>query len=374
MRAKIFSAGAVQILFFTLLILCTGCAGSPDASPDTFGTPLQLLYAEQFTLERDTAGCVLVTIAGTDRFLLVPDGAETPDCPGATVLHTPLNHIYVAASSSMDFFSRLDALDHVRFTATSLSGWSLKPVRDAMEHGDILYAGKYSSPDFELLLSQSCTLALESTMIYHSPDIQEQLETLGIPVLTERSSYEPHPLGRMEWVKLYGLLTGRESEANAFFTQQAQQVEQILSQEDTGKTIAFFSLSPNGYVNVRKPGDYVTKMMEMAGGHHVFSGLVPEEDNALSSMRLQTEVFYAGAKDADILIYNGTIDGGMNTLEQLLEKSELLADFRAVKNGNVWCTERNFFQEPTAVGAITADFRAIFTGETDSLTYFHRLS
>ena len=51
--------------------------------------------------------------------------------------------------------------------------------------------------------------------------IQEKLETLGIPVLVERSSYESHPLGRMEWMKLYGLLMNRETEADAYFTAQS---------------------------------------------------------------------------------------------------------------------------------------------------------
>ena len=75
-----------------------------------------------------------------------------------------------------------------------------------MEDGRMLYAGKYNAPDYERILSGSCDLAVESTMIYHSPEVKEQLERLGIPVLVERSSYERHPLGRMEWLKLYGVL------------------------------------------------------------------------------------------------------------------------------------------------------------------------
>ena len=363
-------------LFTALLCvgLCAGC-GRRDAPtpPGAFGERVDLRYAEQFTMERDDAGRVLVTIAGAERFLLVPDGAAVPDSPGVTVLRTPLQSVYVAASSAMDFFRRLDALDAVRFTSTSAQNWSLAPVREAVERGQIQYAGKYSAPDFEALLAAHCPLAVESTMIFHSPDIREQLEALGVPVLVERSSYEPHPLGRMEWIKLYGLLTGREAAADAFFTEQAQAVEQILSEADTGKSVAFFSVSPNGYVSVRRPGDYVTKLLEMAGGHYVFSGLLSEADGAASTVNLQMEAFYAGAKDADILIYNGAIDGGMETLSQLLGKSELLADFKAVQAGNVWCTERNMFQETTAVGGIVADLRAVFDGGDAPLTYLHRL-
>ena len=54
-------------------------------------------------------------------------------------------------------------------------------AREAMENGKILYAGKYSAPDYELITSQNCRLALESTMIYHNPEVKEQLERAGHP-------------------------------------------------------------------------------------------------------------------------------------------------------------------------------------------------
>ena len=51
-------------------------------------------------------------------------------------------------------------------------------------------------------------------------------------------------------------------------------------------------------------------------------------------MNMQMEEFYAKAKDADYIIYNSTIDGELSTIDELLAKSNLLADFKAVKNGN----------------------------------------
>lgn len=111
-----------------------------------------------------------------------------------------------------------------------------------MEAGDILYAGKYSMPDYERILSEGCRLAIENMMITHTPEVQEQLEGFGIPVLVDRSSYESHPLGRMEWVKLYGVLMGREAEAEAAFKAQTETLDEISHQENTGKTVAFFYL------------------------------------------------------------------------------------------------------------------------------------
>ena len=197
-------------------------------------------------------------------------------------------------------------------------------------------------------------------MIYHSPEVKEQLEQLGIPVLVERSSYEEHPLGRMEWLKLYGALLGKEDQAEAQFEEQMKHLARIAGQEPVGKTVAFFYISSNGYVNVRKPGDYVAKMIGLAGGSYV-PGDLPGDENALSTMNMQMEAFYAAARDADYLIYNSAIDGELKNLDELLGKSGLLADFKAVKEGHVWCTGKNMFQETMGLADMILDIHRILT-------------
>ena len=307
----------------------------------------------------------------------MPETGDIPqDIPdSATVVRKPADNIYLAASSAMDLFGGIDALDAVSLTATMEKDWSLPEIKDAMNSGDILYAGKYSAPDYELIIDKDCGLAIESTMIYHSPEIREQLEKMGIPVLVERSSYESHPLGRMEWIKLYGLLTGKEDEANSFFEEKTKAVDAFSEDENTGKTAAFFYITSNGLANIHKPGDYVSKMIELAGGENVFTAEeLNVEDNSLSTMNIQFESFYDLAKDADFLIYNSTIDGGITSVDELIEKNSLLADFKAVKDGNVWCTEKNMFQQTTGAADMISDMHLIFTGSSDEApVYIYRL-
>ena len=246
-------------------------------------------------------------------------------------------------------------------------------ARAAMEAGRMVYAGKYSAPDYELIKTSGCGLALESTMIYHNPEVKEQLERLGVPVLVERSSYESHPLGRMEWVKLYGALLNRELEAETYFRQQLEQLAPILEQENTGKTVAFFYITSNGAVSVRKSGDYIAKAIDLAGGVYALRGLTDEE-NALSTMNIQMETFYQEAREADVLIYNSAIDANLETIEQLVAKAAPLADFKAVQSGDVWCTGKSMFQESQSVGSLILDIHAILTGEDEGgLVHLHRL-
>ena len=338
---------------------------------------LELQYADQFAVDYYEGGYALITIAGGERFLLVPEDKEAPEGLDAdiSVIQKPVQNIYLVATSAMDLFCALDGLDSISLSGTNADGWYIDKAKKAMEDGDIAFAGKYSAPDYELILSKNCDLAIESTMIYHQPEVQEKLEKFGIPVLVEHSSYESHPLGRTEWIKLYGVLLGKEDQAQKLFKEQVDKLKSVEDSENTGKTVAFFYINSMGAANVRKSNDYVSKMIELAGGEYIFHDPA-EDDNALSTMNMQMEEFYAKAKDADYIIYNSTIDGELDSIDELLAKSSLLADFKAVKDGNVWCTGQNLFQETMGLATMIEDIHTMLTSDDpklDSLTYMKKL-
>ncbi len=350
---------------------------------------MDLSYADQFSVTYyGEENYALVIIGEDEKFLVVPEGEPVPeDLPeDITPLLQPLTNMYLAATSAMDFFCHLDAVDQITLSGTDRSGWYLEEPKKALEEGTMEYAGKYSAPDYERIVDKSCSLAIESTMIYHCPQVKEQLENLGVPVLVERSSYEADPLGRMEWIKLYGVLTGKEQLAEELFEKEIKELENVSVQADEGqehsdqtnqgKTVAFFYITSKGSANVRKPGDYVAKMITMAGGTYVPQSAEEEEENALSTMNMEMEAFYAKAKDADYIIYNSTIDGELTTMDEFLAKSPLLADFKAVKEGHVWCTGKNLFQETMGLGNMIQDIHRMLTEETPDegqMHYIHQL-
>ena len=371
-----FVAGLFALILLTLFPHADVSAQGAEELPGlTYDHSMELSYAERFSVDYYEDGYILITIEDGGRYLVVPEDGKAPEGLEAdiTVLQKPLDKIYLVATSAMDYFAALDGIDSLRLSGTQEDGWYIPEAKEAMEVGDLLYAGKYSAPDYELIVSEGCDLAIESTMIYHTPEVQEMLEDFDIPVLVERSSYEPHPLGRAEWMKLYAALLGKEEQAEQLFAEQTEKLADVLDKEKTGKTVAFFYISSNGYVNVRKTNDYVSKMIELAGGEYVFQDL-GDEENALSTVNMQMEDFYAGAKDADVLIYNSTIDGQIENLDELFEKSALLEDFRAVKEGNVWCTTQNLFQKTTGLADMIVDIHAVLNGgEPEDMTYLYPL-
>ena len=134
-------------------------------------------------------------------------------------------------------------------------------------------------------------------------------------------------------------------------------------------------ITTNNLITVRRTSDYVAQMVGMAGGVYIFDDL--EGDNsAQSTIKLPLETFYARAKDADVLIYNSTIEGVMETRDQLIEKCPMLADFKAVQSGDCWCTAQSLFQQSMELADLISDMNLVFTeGSPDpaSLRFLQRI-
>ena len=373
----------ISLLLAVVMMLTLGACGVQSQSDTTdkiaFDSlektgQMTLAYATQYQVEY-YGDYSLITIGEDQRFLLVPEGKDIPkNLPEDVVaLQQPLDKTYLVSTSVMDLIRQLDCISYIRLSGSKAKDWYITEAKEAIEAGNMIYEGKYSAPDYECILNEGCNLAIENTMIYHTPEVKEQLERFGIPVLVERSSYESSPLARMEWIKLYGILLGKEALAEEVFAQQAQRIAPLLEQPSTGKRCAFFSITSSGLATVRKSGDYVAQMIGMAGGEYVFADLA-DSGNSLSTMNIPLEDLYAGVKDADVLIYNGTIEGSISTKEELLARCALLAECKAVQSGNIWCTTPSFFQQSMALADFMLDLHAVFTGETADPDTLHFLT
>lgn len=339
-----------------------------------FENVMPLSYATGFSVSYSEEGYKLLTIGEDQTYLVVgedmPVPEEVPDT--VTVLQQPLDQIYLVSTGAMDHFIELNALDSIILSSQKADAWYLPEAKQAMEEGKIAYAGKYSAPDYETVLGSGCNLVIENAMIYHAPEVLEKLRSLGLPVLVELSSYESHPLGRMEWIKLFSALVNKEEEAAAYYDSMLAALEPVMNQEPTGKTVSFFYITTSGGINVRRPSDYVSCAIGLAGCENV-SFSEDQADVGTSTMTIQMEAFYQGVQDADILIYNSIVDGELDSLSALLEKMPTLADTKAVKEDNVWCLSKNFYQETMSLGDFILDVNAVATGSDGQLRYLKHL-
>lgn len=357
------------LMVLCIAFLCFGALaeGQTTAGLTITGT-LELEYATQFRVDYCEGGYNLITNSDGARFLTIPEGAAAPEGidEDIVLLQMPLDNLLISSTPTTSLINAIGALDSVTMTTQDYDGWYIDDVKAAMDAGKLTYIGTYKEPDFELLASNKPSFSVFSTMLDSVPDVAEKLTELGIPYMRDTSTYETHPLGRMEWVKLYGVLLGKEEAAQVHFEAQKAMVDSI-SAESTGKTVAMFYITSKGDLYTRNAGDYMVKMLELAGGVYVLPELNPEKSG---TQKISAEDFFMTASDADYIIYIWSMGGKPETMAQFLERSVILEDFKAVKEGNVWFTTPDYFQINDTLGAMILDINKMLTNEDDSVTAF----
>ena len=394
--------------------------------------------AEYFRLSvyEDASGAkyqLLETAGGLHRYLIVPADAQVSnrksdhftaraseansankekkgDALELTVLQQPLTTTYVAASAVMAPLCDLGAVSQIRFSGLREEGWYVDEARAAMKAGSMLFAGKYSEPDYETLLREGCDLALESTMIYRSPEVIEKLHALGIPVYIDYSSYEPHVLGRLEWIRVYGALFGHTEKAQQWYQAERDRIRAIQKDAETssgeasqsGKsteksetrtsrnskneassigsssgragtdttadlrpTVVYFYVNSSGQIQVRQPKDYIPELLELAGARYLAPDMSGLSGSRKSNVTVSLEDFYSSCRDADYLIYSATLDRPLSSIRELLGKNALFADFKAVKEGHVYTTDKDFYQLSDRMADFAEDVRRMLQGQGD---------
>lgn len=383
------------VLALTMLASSVGCVGNDTSSPsspvissqgthsvqENNGDELvldystELVYAKNFSVDYFKGGYKLITVFGKGKFLTVPEGKEAPKNieQDVVVLQMPITNMLISSAPTMSLIAELDALDCVTQTTTDADGWYIESVKSAMNEGAIDYVGDYKDPDYEKILANKPKLAVFSAMLDSAPEVAAKLRELEIPYILDQSTYEEHPLARVEWVKLYGALFNKEKEAEEVFKSQMNYVDSLDIKNIENKTAAIFYITSKGVLYARQAGDYLTKMLELAGGKYIFEDLNPTKTG---TQKMDFETFYNTAKDADYIVYIWSVGGKPNTLDDFIALNGLFSEFKAVKDGNVWCTTPDFFQISNSLGYMIKDLNEMLTLQDkniNQLTYLFRL-
>ena len=137
---KITDTGAVEHRESAVKLQDTGEEGGEAGHVSWSGLAptdtLDLKYASQFSVTYyGEEKYALVTIGEDEKFLVVPEEEQVPeDIPAdVTPLPRPLNNMYLAATSAMDFFCHLDAVDQITLSGTDSFGWYLEEPKKALE-------------------------------------------------------------------------------------------------------------------------------------------------------------------------------------------------------------------------------------------------
>ena len=344
------SSWKASVTSLTALVVSVGLAACGSGVPDDPGTPagepLETPYAKTFSVvERAGYRIVdieasVVTWGGTAggppqraRLALVPRGQEPPPLTGdladASVIRTPVQRIAVNDQPHEAMLRALGAED--RIVAVGGHNSYDDDLRRKARSGEIQQIGYgwHMPPTLDALVAaRPDVLVARMADLTHTQHM-ERVESLGIPVVPTFIDAEPHYLGRVAWVRLMGLLTGKEAEAEAFVEMVAREVDRLkaIAAEQPRRSVlwAWYRSAGNRWAVTQRNAD--AALIRDANAELVLGAGDDPELDAFSD--LSTERLLRDATGADCWMIR-------DPLSSVFDDRAVLQRFQAYRDGCVF--------------------------------------
>ena len=322
------------ILSLCLLCACNSKTGKPSDSTSTCTG-----YAELISFE-ESDNFTLVTIqnpwkpgAILQRYALIDRKApSTPRIDGVTVLRVPLQKVLVYSSVHAGIIGELNDGSY-----SSIAGvcdaqyFNIDTISKSVANGSIADCGKSEAPSLEKIIE------LQPDAIILSPFMNAgygALATIGVPIIECADYMEASPLGRAEWVKFFGLLFGKASQADSIFNSVEQHYtllrDMAAKVEHRPKVITETVLNGIWYVPGGK--SYMAQILADAGADYPWA-----DNNDAGSLQLDFTKVFDIAHDAEFWLVKGF--GQPVTRKSITDIYELNSHFDAFKNGGIYACD-----------------------------------
>lgn len=335
------------IAFISLFTACTRRGNSENTQTD--GDTLQLHYAQYLTLIQ-CKGYLKAVLRNPwneqkilHTYLLVDsDGVLPTPRPEGTVVHIPVRKALIYSSVHCSLFSELGVEETVAGVCDK-QYISLPYIQKGCKIGRIVDAGSSMNPDIERVMDLQPDAILLSP--FENSGGYGQIEKLKVPIIECAEYMETSPLGRAEWIRFYGLLTGQARKADSIFSE-SERTYLALKAKVSGikqKRTVFSELKSSSTWYVPGGNSTMARLYADAGGKYIFDNI-----QRSGSVSLSFETVFDRAQHADVWLikYNQPTDKSYTALKA---EYESYTHFDAFRNRQVYgCnTGRIAFYEET---------------------------
>ena len=318
------SVSGMRSLILSLAAALTlgGCGDeaprTPAAREAISGREIPMRFARSFrVVERDgyrvvDLKAVVVNWGGNavgeeqfQRLVLVPRISPAPklegDLAGATLIRTPVMRI-ASNTGYHEAITRVLGINNRLVAVGGVKSWD-DDLRGRVRAGLVKQIGYgwHSPPELDALVAAKPDVLLMSLGDMANVGAKPRIEALGIPVVPIFLDNEPDYMGRVDYVRLIGMLTGRESQADAFVDTVAKSVDALkkAAAAQPTRTVMSAWLSGSGrWMATIRNAD--AKLLRDANGRNPFEG--PDDLRKDSFNRVSTEELIARGRDADCWI------------------------------------------------------------------------
>jgi len=362
----------VKLVLILGITLITGCSQSADD-----GDFESLKYSSLLRIERkgDYTRVRIVnpddTLRNLATYILVDRNSEIPDSlPEGDLIRVPVENIVVYSSVHAAALKEIGALDAVKGIAEA-QYFTIPEIKAGLADGSIVDIGSPSSPSTEKIVELNPDAIMAS--VYNGMSLPD-LSGFGVKYLKLADNLEPTPLGRAEWIRLLGMLTGKEAKADSIIksvSEKYTELKALVSKAVSHPKVITDNLY-QGVWYLPAGESYQARMIRDAGASYPWA-----DTKGGGSLTLSIEEVIDKGADAKYWIYKSF--GSDLSRDILLKEDSRYSQFSAVNNGGVWYSNTavsNLFEEfPFHPERLLADYIAIFHPELKlpAPKYFHQM-
>jgi len=265
------------------------------------------------------------------KYVLKEKEAKVPDSLQAyTAIQVPLESVVVTSTTNIPFLEMLEVENKlVGFPHTDYI--SSEKTRVLIDKGSVKNVGQNEKLNIEQLIELSPDLIVTFGVDNNNPML-DNLKKSGLNILIQGDWMEQSPLGKAEWIKLYGALFGKEEKAKELFdkiVQSYEQAKKLAAEKAVNSTVLYGSMYEDVWY-VAKGNSWVAEFMKDAHANYLWADLKGTGSEGLSFEKVLDK-----AKTANIWIASGSF----KSLDELQKANPHYGEFDAFKNKNVYSFE-----------------------------------
>ncbi|MFZ0597283.1 MAG: ABC transporter substrate-binding protein [Flavobacterium sp.] len=267
-------------------------------------------------------------------YVLKEKEAKVPDSlQKYTTIKVPLESVVVTSTTNIPFLEMLEVEDKlVGFPHTDYV--SSEKTRVLIDKGSVKNVGENEKLNIEQLIEIAPELIVTFGVDNNNPAL-ENLKKSGLNVLIQADWMEQSPLGKAEWIKLYGALFGKEEKAKELFDKivmSYNQAKKLVADKPATSTVLYGSMYQDVWY-VAKGNSWVAQFMKDAHANYLWADL-----KGTGSEGLSFEKILVKAKTANFWIASGSF----KSLAEIEKANPHYGQFDAFKNKNVYTFEGKF--------------------------------
>ena len=318
----------VLLVLFSIIYMMSSCdvSSKSENTGENINDTLNIVsFAQNFKIyPLETGYRLVITYSSTEsEYYLFNDTVSIPDhLANKTIIRTPVKSAVAFSSTQWSVFQKLGEIDRVKGILES-NYTKNEEISALVAKGRITDVGMSTNVNAEKLINLQPDLILYTP--YPGIDFSHLGELSGATMLSFPDYLESHPLGRAEWMKVVGLLCGKEKETNEWFDNVVRRYE-ILSEKCSSveaKPTVFSDLPFENQWYVPGGKSYIAKIFADAGSDYIW-----KDNESAGSLHIDAESVLLKAQQADFWRVINSYDTPF-TYERLEKENELYPLFKA---------------------------------------------